>query len=479
MTLRGKRWRAMAMGAAVAALLLAAGLTWQRLQLRDAVAESLPPRPNLSTAVPVLIDEIDTAERRARGWRPLDGLAKLARLYHANGFLAEARTCEEGLLRLDPSNPQWPYLLADILGGFGELDESVRLLRQSLALAPDYVPARVKLGETLLKLNEPAEAARAFGEALARDPANPHARLGLARRDLAARDWAAARERLQQLVAGAPKLGAAWAMLATVDDHLGDKAAAAADRAKENLSGGVAEMPDPWISALLDDCYDAYRLRIAADVWRNSEDSAKPLALLQRAVAIAPRDAPAHRQLGRFYVQLNRAAEARRHLERAAELDPTDADNWNYLIRLLNDMGDAPAAGRALATGLAHCPSSPGLHLEKGRRLAAAGDYEAAAAEFELTRRLRPEESNAYVELAQTYFRRGLLDEGMVEIRRALSVDPEQPIALVLLARYAISTGDEAAARGWIQRIRAQPKVPARDLQMVLDEYRRAFGREP
>lgn len=479
MNVRGKRWRVAGIGLLVTVAFIAGGLTWRILQLRGTVAECLPPRPSLNAVAPVLIDEIDAAERQTRGWAPVDGLARLARLYHANGFLVEARACEECLMRLDPSNPQWPYLLANILGGFGELDETLTLLRRTVALADDYVPARVKLGETLLKLNEPAEAAQAFNEALARDPAHPHARLGLARRDLAAGEWAAARERLQQIVAAAPKLAAAWALLATVDDHLGDKAAAAADRAKENLSGGVAEMPDPWINGLLDDCYDPYRLRIAADVWRNAEDSAKPLALLQRAVEIAPRDAQAHRQLGRFFVQLNRAAEARRHLERAAELEPGDADNWNYLVRLLNDMGDAQAASRALVAGLAHCPDSPGLHLEKGRRLAAAGEFEKAAVEFEIARRLRPEESNAYVELAQTYFRRGLLDEGMAEIRRALSVDPEQPIALVLLARYAVSTGDEAAARGWIQRLRAQPKVPARDLQLVLDEYGRAFGRVP
>lgn len=476
----GKRFRLGLLLGFASLVAFGAILTWRVLQTRQRVTEYLPARPNLNAAPAVLVERIDSAERRAReSWRPVGALAELARLYHANGFLPEARTCVEGLVQVDDANPRWPYLLANILGGFGELEETLSLLRRSVSLEDDYVPARIKLGDALLKLNQPAEAARVYSEALTRDPTNAYALLGLARRELVAANWTAARERLRQIVAARPKFGAAWALLATVDDHLGDKAAAALDRAKESSSGGVDEMPDPWIDALLDDCYDPYRLRIAADVLASDEDPSKALVLLQRATAIAPQDAPAHRQLGQFLAKIKRVPEARAQLERATVLDPKDADNWNFLIKVLNESGDAEAASRALAQGLSHCPISPGLHLEKGRRLAAAGQFDLAAVEFEETRRLRPEESNASVELAMTYFRRGRLEEGMIEIRRALAVDPEQPIALVLLARYSINSGDESAAREWIRRSRLQSKVLPPDLTLVVDEYRRKFGREP
>jgi tetratricopeptide (TPR) repeat protein len=125
-------------------------------------------------------------------------LGELSRLYHANGFSREAALAYEGLLRFDARNPRWPHLLAHILAGTGQLARAAPLWRKVTELAPDYVPARLRLGEALLKTNEPALAAETYAAALRLVPDDPYALFGLARCELQQERWTAARERLQQ-----------------------------------------------------------------------------------------------------------------------------------------------------------------------------------------------------------------------------------------------------------------------------------------
>src|SRR5690606_8023038 len=126
------------------------------------------------------------------------------------------------LLRFDAENARWPHLLAHMLAGHGRLEEAVPLWRRSTELAPDYVPAHLRLGDALTKLNQPEEARASYLAALEREPGNPYALLGLARVELQTDRLTAARERLQQAVAAQPDFGAAWHLLATVYQRLGN-----------------------------------------------------------------------------------------------------------------------------------------------------------------------------------------------------------------------------------------------------------------
>jgi predicted Zn-dependent protease len=467
---------------AVALVVLAAGGAWwwSAAQARDSVTVILPPRPDKAGSAEELRARLDDAEQRARGlWRPIEGLADLARLYHANEFADEADQCERGLMQLDPTNPLWPYLQAHTLGGYGYLDEALSLLQRTIELAPDYVPARVRLGDAFLKRNEIERAAAVYGDALARDPFNGYGSIGLARTELAAGRGAAARDRLLQLVAAQPTFVPGWGLLVNVDEQLGDAAAAETHRARARDAGRPREMPDPWIDELMSYCYDSYRLAVAASAADPANNQARARQLLERAVSIAPNDDLPHRLLGNLLSDLGELSGARIYLERATVIAPKEPDNWSYLVRVLKAMGDVGAASRAVDVGLEHCPQSAVLRLERGRRFAAAGQFDRALSEFEQSRRLRPEDSSAYIEIAQTHFSQNRLEAGIAELRRADGVEPNHPVVVVLLARYAISTGDQRAALEWIRRGRAQPKVLPQDLARVIAEYKAEFGQEP
>jgi hypothetical protein len=70
-------------------------------------------------------------------------------------------------------------------------------------------------------------------------------------------------------------------------------------------------------------------------------------------------------QMASFYLRLNDLANARRYFERCMVLASDFADGWVQLTVLLMKLGNLQASERALAVGLANCPSPPGLHLDR------------------------------------------------------------------------------------------------------------------
>ena len=102
-------------------LLAAGGWWWWHAGTQQAlVASALPALPDLRATSPALGGEVAAANARARGRLPARrGLVELSRLYHGNGFFAEALACYSILEQLEPSEPRWLHLHAFILANYG------------------------------------------------------------------------------------------------------------------------------------------------------------------------------------------------------------------------------------------------------------------------------------------------------------------------------------------------------------------------
>lgn len=443
---------------------------------REQIAAAVP-APPASTLPGDFAARVKAATNRARhGPDRFDALVELSQLYHANGFFPEASRCYQALVQLEPANPRWPHRYASLLATYGELEAAVALWRRTVELAPDYAPAGVRLGDALLKRGETAAAASAYEAVLKRQPTEPYAQLGLARLDVAAQRWPAARDRLERVVAQTDsKLG--YDLLPTVYEQLGDAPRAAALRAKQKASGAFSDVPDPWLDALTDDCFDAHRLAVAGGNAAKIGDSATALRLLDRAVELAPNNEYFQYQLGFLHLQLRDYAKAGQHFERSVALAPAFADGWVYLANLRTILGDPAGAERLLATGLQRAPQSPALHLARARQLAAAKRYPEAIAAYRETIRLRPTEAEAFVDLAGVYFAQENLEAGAAALRAALEAEPDFPAALTALAFLAINLGDELGARQWLTRAQQQPRVPPAELAALAQQFQQRFQR--
>ncbi|HVT73719.1 MAG TPA: tetratricopeptide repeat protein [Lacunisphaera sp.] len=450
---------------------------WHGAAQQAVVAQALPPAPDLSAASPALRDAIAHAEARARSrLTTVSGLVELSRLYHANGYFDAALACYAGLERLEPQEPRWLHLRASILAGYGELEPAIKLWQRVKQLAPDYLPARLRLADALLKSNEQGAATTEYNAVLRAKPEEPYALLGLARIDLEAQRWDDARTKLENVVR-LTHFNLGYDLIVTLYERLGRRDEAASIRGSAKASGAYRDFPDPWLNNLMEDCYDPYRLGMTAGVAAQGGDTAGAKRLLQRAIQLAPDDVSSHFQLGGLAVATKDLQLAREQFELCTRLNPAFSDGWAQLSELQANGGDKAGAAQTLADGLAHCPDSPGLHLMRARNLRDAGQTGEAIEEFKASIRLRPNEPEAYVELGNVYINLGQDELGISLMRLALEADPGDPTALGAMAFSAIATGREAEARRWLTRVANQPRVPREQAAVLLRAYQQAFGR--
>lgn len=452
---------------------------WQKAGAELAVVEaSLPAVPELSAAPAMMREKIIAADARARTRSAAEqSLAELAQLYHANGFLEEAMIAYAGLERLQPNEPRWPHLHATILAGYGEAEPALELWRRVTQLAPAYVPAKLRTGDTLLKANRPEEAAEAYSAVLELDPAQAHALFGLARVDFEAERWDQARRRLEDVVRLTNyQLG--YDLIVTLYERLGMQDRARAIRGAAAASGAYRDPADPWLDGLIEYCFDPFRLSLNAGVVARLGDRATAQRLLERAVEIAPNDVAPRFQLGTLAVEQGNAQLATEQLERCTILAPEFADGWAHLSSLQAQQGNLVLAERTLTAGLKHCPDSPGLHLMRARNLRRVGRLEEAINEYKISARLRPNEPEAFLEMGNTYIALKRDADGIAQIQAALNAEPGNPTALSILSFHAITQGDEEEARRWMEQVDNQPRITREALAALKRAYRQQFGRE-
>jgi len=404
-------------------------------------------------------------------------LAEYSQLCHANGLLPEAIQGYRALLVVDPAEARWPHRLAEILTGYGRMDEALPLLTKATELAPKEPIVWQRLGEARLKSNQLVEATAAFNQVLQLRPGEVYALFGLARCDLQAGRLTAARSRLQEAVAAHPEFPGAPSLLATVFERLGNPAAAEVARKTVSGDGRYTGMPDPLALDLATFGHNPYALLVAASAESSDGRPAAAIPLLERALTLDPNDARLHRQLGRVRGRLGDAQAARAAFERAVALDPNDEKMRIELIALLRHFKDESALSATIAAGLALVPESGALHFEAARSAAQAGRTEEAIGHFQAAARARPEESAAQCELAALYFNRGRIDAGLAVLEELLQAQPTCQPALTMLVRYGLEQND-ARTGDWLKRALAAGS-PTPTLTELRQAYQRRYGNIP
>jgi protein O-GlcNAc transferase len=422
-------------------------------------AQLQPPLPAaVGDSAPGLDSRLAACATKFATW-PVDryALAEYTLLCHANGLLPEAVRGYEALLVVDPTEPRWPHLLANILTGYGRMEEALPWLQRATVLAPAEPIVWQRLGETFLKSNRLPEAAAAFDEVLKRRPADIHALFGLARCDLQAGRFTAARSRLQEAVGANPDFPGAQSLLATVFERLGNPAAAQAARLRVRGDGRYTEAPDPWAVDLVKYCHNPYTLLVAASALSSDAKHRDALPLLERAIALDPHDARLHRQQGNALARLGDLPAARPKLAQALALDPTNEKIRTDLINVLKGLKDTPALEQVILDGVSANPESAGFRFEAGLVAVRHGRVDDAVALFSEVWTREPDQTAAPCELAAVYFSAGRDAEGEAVLAQLLARHPDDPAVLTVLVRRGIETRDSRTG-DWLRRAQATGK---------------------
>ena len=459
------------------AVVTVGGYFW-RNSVRNQIARSAAAIvPDLAGRDPELVERVQLARKQIQlGQKPVEALATLTRLYYANGWFAPAsRTCA-GLVELEPRNPQWPYILALLRANAGQLNEALPLLLRTIELAPDYLPARLKAAAVMTKLNQADAAIAVEKVVLEKEPANIYAWVGLGNIYAAQKKWDLAKASFQKAISFSDQFRPAWLGMVAVYEAEGNSLAATDAQSRVDTVSRSPDSPDPWIDPMIEECYDVYYLRVAA---YSSTDKDFSQRLLERAVRLQPKDADVRRDLGMFLFRINSFGEARRHLVEATALAPANSENWLSLITFLNAIRDAGAADQAIRNGLAHCPTSAGLWLERGRFLARAHAFDDAFSAFARSAEFGPKEAAPHAEAAVAYFQLDQADKALRELKTALALQPNNPFAQVVMARYAIVVRDKATALAFFEKARRNPSVLSEDKAQLAAAFEAEFGPYP
>jgi tetratricopeptide (TPR) repeat protein len=424
------------------------------------VAGPALPRLALDAYPAAARDAISRAHRDASA-RPDDSAAvgALARVLHAWEQWDAAHAAYARAEALAPKAFDWHYLDAIVLQRLARQAEAADCLRQALAVAANYTPARVKLAEALFEAGDLDTSERLFDELTRRpDPsgpgglsAEPAAQFGLGRIAAARGNHAAAVAHLQRAVELFPEWGAAYYALALSYRALGrtDYAQRALERYRQYGARWPA-IDDPvaaTVAALRDDAMANVRrgVRLA-----EAGDLDGAIAAHEAALAQNPSLAEAHANLISLYGRARNWARAEEHYRAVVALG-VNLGTAHYDYGVLLEMQEKwDLAAGAYRQAIAVNPLHAEAHNNLGQILERQRQFEAAADEYRRASESQPAFRFARFNLGRMLIALGRNTEAIAELEKITEPrDAEAARCLFALSTAHVRAGHRDEGVRW------------------------------
>jgi len=313
-------------------------------------------------------------------------------------------------------------------------------------LRPDDFASLVWLGEMHLSEGRPDAAGPLFQKALAMDARSAAALYGAGRAALAARDFAAAANYLEQTLAREPRATAAHYPLAMAYRGIGDVGKAEAHLA---LQGKDDPRPvDPLMGEIdtLIQTPEAYNVRggqaLDAGQWEQAAE------YFRKGLEINPNDASLRHRLGTALAQVGDKAGAAAQFEEVIRRDPTQARAHFSLGVLLNEAGQYDEAVAHLKSAIQHEPGYVQARIQLAGVLARAGRPGEAVAEYARALEADPSQSEALYGRGMAFVRLRRYRDARNAFAEGTKRFPEQPLFKLALARLFAAAPDDQVRDG-------------------------------
>jgi Flp pilus assembly protein TadD len=212
------------------------------------------------------------------------------------------------------------------------------------------------------------------------------------------------------------------------------------------IAGALLIVPTSMLlAALWDRAHGLSRMGLL--YLHNDNFAPSAVAYLDRAIALAPNDAPLYNLRGIAWSKMDQPERAREDWRRASELAPNDPEmHLNRGADFLRH-GKLDEAIDALESALALDPDHATAHSNLGIAFARRGDLDRAIAHYDRAIELVPDYATAYSNRGFAYHRKGSSLEALRDCERALALAPE-------LAAAHVNRGHALAALGRTQDAR-------------------------
>ncbi len=352
---------------------------------------------------------------------------------------------------LAPSTFEWSYLDAIVLQRLGRAEDAVVALNAALAIKGDYLPARVKLAESLHSGGKEEESVALFA-ALVKDPAaEPVAEFALGRAAASARQYEEAVTHLTKATAQFPEYGAAYYVLARAYRALGrtDDAQHALE-AHQRYGARWPAIDDPVLAAVSTIRTDARVLLQRGAKLAAAGDLAGAVAAHEEALRQDPTYGQAHVELIALYGGLKNWTKAEEHYRAAVALgaDPEEA-HYNHGVLLgLQERWDEAADAYRLA--LEVNPLNPRAHNNLGQILERRRAFEDAATSYQRAVDADPAFRLARFNLGRMLIALGRPRDAIAQLQQLTEpLDAESPRYLFALATAYVHAGQRADGVQW------------------------------
>jgi tetratricopeptide (TPR) repeat protein len=321
----------------------------------------------------------------------------------------------------DPNRAEVRTLLGTTLALEGVRGEAIEQMAEAARLNPSSAQIHNAYGKVLSRFLELKAARQEFEQALELDPGLAEAHVSLSLILAQGGDLSGAGERLDraiELEGDSPNAAYAHYLKAKIlgaQDEI--------DKSITELQKAVKLRPD-YEEAWSD----------LGGMRRLVFDKAGAVEALQRAVALKPEDALAQYRLGQLYLESGDSVRAVNHLRKALAQTPNDNATLYNLMLALRKTGHVEEAkaiekriaalkeqnSRASKVGLAASGlNSEGIQMEK------TGDVRGALAKYRAALDLDPTGYGFRLNYALALCRLGRWQDGVVELREVLQVDPD------------------------------------------------------
>lgn len=462
------------------AIVAASAHAWRWYQLPVRLEAALPAVPaNADSKSAELAQRISAADALARSRDgALDGVVELGMLYHANGYLREAEACWRFLRSEQPRNGKWSYYLADLRRTAGDETAMSAFLAETVELAPDYAASWLKLADLEFKTGKLDDAAAHYGRRLELLPADPYARLGLARIAMQRANHGEARRLIEEIIRETSVFPTAHNLYAELLAAEGRAEEAFRHRNLGREAGRFTEAEDPWLQELSDWCLDPKRLVLLGTMANQARVGDKGIALLERAARLAPQDTDALETLGTLHLQLAEPAKAQAVFEDVLKLPGSQSRRVMLTVKLtdaLRMQQRHEEALRIVREELARAPNAFELHNQLGAVFADMGQVAASVEAYRKAVALAPNDTDSNFSLGAGLLSLGREEEGVVHLKRSLTMQPTYPRALIFLGRLALEAGRMEEAYGYLKPLYdSNPDQPM--ARQLLAQYHLRLG---
>ena len=348
-------------------------------------------------------------------------------LLHAHQLIEAAQLFYSRAHILETDSFRWAYYLGVVESVRGRTTEAAVSYNAALALDAAYIPAKLAVADGSLDNGELENSERLYRETLALSPALPSAHFGLGRVHTARGDSISAIEEYEKACELHPGFSAAHYALVIAYRDLGEqqKAAHHLSLYQQNEAGRPV-VEDPLLEEVRKQAAGADAYTRSGVELVNAGEFRRGAKLLERAVAINPKDEAAHLSLLIAYGHLGDQVHAEQQYRQSTKVFPDSAEiHFNYAT-ILAQQGKVTEASKIFARVIEINPANANAHANLGYLLEEGGDPVSAVRHYRKSIENDPDNPTARFRLGRLALMEGNAQEAVEHFRAALRKERDQ-----------------------------------------------------